>query len=208
MHIFGSVPTLAELKELNPNLKAILFDMDGTLIDTEILHSKAVEHIISQHKCLNAQGLHAICLGNTDHTIFQELQFDNLSFDDFISIKNTHILELLADDKSSWLSTAVISLLEELRTSKVQVGLVTSSEKNLVQNILKVLELEQYFDSIITREDTTENKPSPMPYLQMLKNLKRNCEEAFIFEDSPVGIEAASASLVPFGHAKWYPIRS
>ena len=93
--------------------------------------------------------------------------------------------------------------LEELRSKNILLGLVTSSEKCLTERLLIKTDIKSLFHIILTREDTPENKPHPMPYLTAMEKLNLSPNKTFIFEDSPSGIKAAIDSGAYTFQAGW-----
>jgi len=83
-----------------------------------------------------------------------------------------------------------IKLLKTVRKEGFKTGLATMSHCEQVKKVLKIIELEDHFDYIITRDE----KPNPEIYLNMLEKLKVNRKEAIIIEDSVSGIKAAQAA--------------
>ena len=105
---------------------------------------------------------------------------------------------------SELIHSEVLRFLNEAQSKKIRQALVTSSEKETVHNLLSHLKLVDYFELIITREDTTENKPSPTPYLHAIESLGLQVHDIIIFEDSDVGLSAAKDSQAIYCHACWY----
>ena len=212
MHRFTQPPEISELLRLSPQLKYLLWDMDGTLLNTEILHTKASLSIVSeQHPedCPSYEFVDNLCLGRTDQDClkaFQELDYLKiLNLSEFIELKFNHIKKIiLSSKKDTVLAPSVLNLLKECQKHKIKLAIVTSSERDLTDLILKQLDLTHFFDLILTREDTIENKPSPMPYLSAMNHFKASTNECFIFEDSPTGLQAASKSTIAYGKACWY----
>lgn len=89
-----------------------------------------------------------------------------------------------------------IKLLKTVREKGFKTGLATMSHCEQVKKVLKIIELEDHFDCIITRDEVNNAKPDPEIYLNMLEKLKVDRKEAIIIEDSASGIKAALAAGV------------
>jgi HAD superfamily hydrolase (TIGR01509 family) len=83
-------------------------------------------------------------------------------------------------------------------------SVVSSAESVFIESILAKFKLTDHFEFIMAREDTPLNKPDPMPYLEALKRSRRHQSQVIVFEDSQVGLTAASSAGLKVIHAKWY----
>lgn len=208
-----TVPTLTELKAGYLNLTTLLFDMDGTLFDTEKYHAAALQNIGHEHKIIPPLGpkeVHELMVGKADHLLFEIVKDwpgfpKHWEVKDFVQEKNRHLLNVLSQvEGKSYLSPLLSVLLEEAKKDNLQVGLVTSSEKVITHELLKLAGLDQYFSFVLTRNDSLKVKPDPWPYLRALEHFKARPELTVIFEDSPVGIEAARLSGSHVIKVEWY----
>ncbi|MCO4753130.1 MAG: HAD family phosphatase [Bacteriovoracaceae bacterium] len=215
MHLFKHVPAITDIFGLHATPKACLFDMDGTLMDTEILHAQALYELVQKHHpdTLTKEELLELCLGQTDDFIFERLRdrdcfksFDNKSLEQF---KLDAFLKLLNKTPvSSIFLPQIKNLLEELKSANIRLALVTSSDRESAMALLKLLEIDTYFELFITKEDTELNKPHPEPYLKAYRDLNEAAENCVIFEDSPTGLQAAqTAAPRAIIKAGWYQQR-
>ena len=210
---FKSVPTLNELKSGFPSVKALFFDMDGTLFNTEAFHAGALQMISKEFGIRpphDPHTVHQLLMGKADHLIFPIVKdWENFpkhwGVKDFIEAKNKYLIEILAKENPDlYISPLIRKLLNDARQENFFIALVTSSEKIITQELLKLSKLEEYFELILTRDDCPAHKPDPWPYLKA-KSIS-GCEhsEILIFEDSNVGLEAALASHSHVIKAEWY----
>lgn len=211
MRIFNNVPSLDEIKTLKPELKALFWDMDGTLLNTETIHAEATLDVIQANQGvekLRPEAILNFVLGQTDGEVYQCLSKDRLisqiTFSEFVSQKDDLFFKLVQANKAKCLNPTIKELLENCKKKGIILSLVTSSEEKIAYSLINEFDLKKYFDHIITRQDTSRNKPDPAPYKLALKLAKVKKSEALIFEDSPIGLEAARASRVEFLQANWY----
>ncbi len=123
----------------------------------------------------------------------------------FVNEKNRHLLDILKSvHGDTFFSPAIRLLLDSAKAEGFKLGLVTSSEKLITQELLRLVELENFFHFVLTRDDSEEVKPEPWPYLKAMEILKSSHENTLIFEDSNVGITAAQRSLAHVIKAEWY----
>ncbi len=210
---FKKVPTLTELKAGFPSLKALFFDMDGTLFNTESIHAEAMFIIAKKYKIrppFPPETVHQLMMGKADHLVFEIIKdWEGVPKDwtamDFISEKNANLIELLkTSDSNVWFAKEVHSLLSEARAHGLFVALVTSSEKVVTEELLRIAKLDKFFDYVLTRDDTPHVKPDPWPYLKAREISGFDVFESLIFEDSNVGLEAATTSGAHVIKVEWY----
>lgn len=212
MHVLNKVINFQQLKTIYPDTKAILWDMDGTIMETEQVHATAFINLLAEHGVEQSTQITEIkntCIGMTDLQVLEQLhirglftQFDQKSF---LAHKNMHLMTLVKDlKKEEIFSNQILSLLKEIKSLNIPQAIVTSSEKDITDYLLSFLELTHFFDFIITREDVEFNKPHPMPYLHAIEKLKIDRKYITIFEDSNTGLQAAKDSGANVFHVKWY----
>lgn len=208
-----TVPDLTTLKAAFPSVRTLLFDMDGTLFDTEKYHSQALQNIGLEQKIIPPLGpkeLHQLMMGKADHLLFDIIKDwhgfpKHWDVQAFVHEKNRHLLELLASvDGASYFSPRLKALLLEATQEKFQIGLVTSSEKVVTLQLLKLVGLSDFFSYVLTRDDTEFVKPDPWPYLKAMAHFQTDPESTLVFEDSNVGMEAAQKSGAHLIKAEWY----
>ena len=212
MHIFSKVPNYNDLLEEHPKLKAVFWDMDGTLVDTERCHAYAIHKTIQKQRPdfhMELEDTFKYIIGLTDHTVYKHLIQDEIlikmTWDEFIETKDIEFFKYIKDIKiEAVLKPGIVDLLEACVKNGTTLALVTSSEKNIAEYILDTFHLTHYFQVILTREDTKLNKPHPAPYLEALKLTGANLDEVVIFEDSLTGMEAAKLSGMAYHHVTWY----
>lgn len=180
--------------QLGHSLDAVLFDMDGLLVDTEPQWFAAESQTIAE-------------LGGVWGKQQQvELLGSNLSFAARYMIEHTNssldeatVTHILLQNMSSQLATSVtfqpgaLDLLDSLVSAGIALALVTSSVRVHVDAVLNHLP-HQPFAHLVTAEDVPNLKPHPDPYLSALRLLGASAERSVVLEDSPAGVSAAEAA--------------
>lgn len=182
------------LKEIIKNKKAVLFDMDGTIINSEEYHQKAIQNIFQKISFDVPDNAHT---GICDIQFYQKHSFlkEKLTQSDFINKKTENIISVIQDisteEFKKYITPNFFNFFDQLKKENIKVALVTASERDVTKEILSKLDLYEKFDLVITRSTTFKSKPSSSPYLNAMRNFKTSTEETLIFEDSKFGLMAA-----------------
>jgi beta-phosphoglucomutase len=179
------------------NLKGLLFDMDGVLVDS------MKYHLHSWQELLNFFGIYV-----SDEFIFEhegamslEVVRDLFGAGGF-TIEEQQILEIYAHQNEQFQNKYLgkvrfypeaIPLLEQLRQRGLKLGLVTSSRMNLVEKIWNQDDLS-LFSTVISADHVNKYKPFPEPYLKALNQIQEDPEDCLVIENAPAGIQAANAA--------------
>ncbi|EAQ54393.1 MULTISPECIES: HAD family hydrolase [Vibrio] len=181
----------SELKDY----EVYLFDMDGTLVNSEPLKGKALALA-----CLD-YGAHV------DHNIYKDVMgeswqvvtghfFENANIAPDLEEFNCHFRayyeQMLNDDLE--LNVGAKAYIEQLKLAGKKCGVVSSAATWMVDNILTSLQLENAFDLVITQEHVTKHKPDPEAYTLALGRLAASPGQTIVFEDSTAGIRAGKSS--------------
>jgi len=178
-------------------IKAVIFDMDGVLIEAKDWHYEAL------NKALN---LFAMSISRYDHlTTYDGLptrrKLDMLSKEEglplglhqFINeMKQEYTMELVyAQCKPTFHHEYALS---QLHNSGYKMAVCSNSIRNTIEVMLKKAALEEYFEFYISNEDVKNGKPDPEMYNKAIKKLGFKATECMIIEDNENGIKAARAS--------------
>lgn len=175
------------------NFQAILFDMDGVIVDSEPLHVAAFQSALKRYgHNLTHDHYKRYFAGKTDETGFK-LYFDfvgeTVSIPVIMDEKAKAYLELAADQLNPY--PGVIECIHDLTKRQVPLALVTGSLRVEVDVTLKTFQLIDDFKVVVTAEDVTQSKPSPEGYLKGAKTLGIAPSECLVIEDSQSGVQAA-----------------
>lgn len=173
------------------NLEAIIFDLDGTMIDSmgiwkqidiDYLNRFGYELPKDLQKCLEGMCFH-------DTAIYMK---DRFNIDDPVD-KIEDDWNKMAEQKyrdEIELKDGVLTLLNYAKAHNIKLGIATSNSKHLVTTLLKARNVYDYFEVVLTGCDTLKSKPDPEVYLTAAKRLNVNPKNCLVFEDVVAGITA------------------
>ena len=174
-------------------IKAIIFDMDGVIFDSETMYINDLIRFFKQHD-IEIQVSDCIPLIGIDSKLYYEQAYtmwDNKT--DFLTFKKLlqDYFHSLNRNYKAVVRPQIYSVLETL-SKHYKIALASSSRFYTINNALDQVDLKKYFSLIVSGEQFKESKPNPEIYLHTIKELNVNKDEAIIIEDSPKGILAAS----------------
>ena len=177
-------------------LEALLFDMDGTLSDTDPVHRQAMTDTLA------AQGVE---LSDDDFLRHVSGRSNEDIFAHFLPALSGGERRRLADEKEALYRCltprmtpmpGLIRLIGWAKARGVTRALVTNGPRLNVEHTLRALGLTDSFDTQVLGEDLPRAKPDPLPYLEALRRLGIGANRAMAFEDSEPGATAALAAGV------------
>jgi HAD superfamily hydrolase (TIGR01509 family) len=174
-------------------LRALIFDFDGLLLDTEKPDYQAWQEIYRSYGCQLPLSRWETVIGTT-HAAFDP--FDYLAAQcgrplERAAVESLHRQREVELIERQPLMPGVERCLSEARRLGLRLGLASSSSCRWVMGHLERLGLLAYFDCMRARDDVDLPKPDPAVYLSVLKGLAVPAGEALAFEDSPNGLLAA-----------------
>ncbi len=177
-------------------MKALIFDFDGLILDTETVIFQAWEEIYDSYGGKLFLSDWASCIGTSHHAfdVYTDLEKKAgkpLPREEIKQRHQTRYQELLKDMKPR---PGVLDYLVEARRKNLSLAVASSSHRDWVEGHLDRLRLREYFQVIRTADHVKKVKPDPELYLSALEALGARPEEGLAFEDSPNGIRAARAA--------------
>ncbi len=176
-------------------LKALLFDLDGTLINSDMLHFQSWRlECASFGLELDQESYKSRMSGRPNETIMQEF-LPHLTTEQvtaFILSKELRYREMAVSQLAPL--PGVLRVLDWAKTRKLYLALVTNAPRVNTEFALTHLSLQSVFDKVVTIDDVRAGKPDPLPYLTALEQLGVHAQESLVFEDSPSGIQAANSA--------------
>ncbi|URN94849.1 MAG: HAD family hydrolase [Candidatus Pristimantibacillus lignocellulolyticus] len=177
-------------------IRAIVFDFDGLIIDTETLEYEVLQQIYKEYEVELLIETYAQNIGTNMGEFNPYTNLADLSKQDLDAqfIKTLHRERLHLVLPSLVLREGVMDYIHQAKQMNMKIALATSSNRKWIDEFFTRYDLHQYFDYICTSDDVTNVKPNPELYLRALSLLGVEGHEAIAFEDSHNGSLAAVAA--------------
>lgn len=179
-------------------VKAVIFDMDGVIIDSEPQHARAALRIFSRYGIDVDENYLAKYIGSSTKRMAEEMvdQFQ-------LSVTPEELLKELNEEKRVVLKEegyqvlpGVIELIKSLHHAGIRLAIASSSSPAEIEHTAKTLGIKKYFDKLVSSSHVPNPKPAPDTFELALKELGASPKETMIIEDSGYGCQAAKAAGV------------
>jgi HAD superfamily hydrolase (TIGR01509 family) len=182
-------------------LFGILFDLDGTLVDNEHLKGLAFAKAIEQLGGKSHPSIYKEVMGMSGQIIrnhFMNKANIQIDLDEYLKLYKANYDALLETDLA--LKPGVIVFLSELKDKGIKMAVVSGAYSSSVFYIINSLDLNHYFDFILTGDDVKNKKPNPESYFLALDRMNLPKKQVIVFEDTESGLKAAeNAGLKSIG---------
>jgi HAD superfamily hydrolase (TIGR01509 family) len=180
-------------------IKAIIFDMDGVLIDTVQIGLRVRKKLLARYNInldvvpdQQGEGHRAASLKLLLASVKSHYGIE-IDHGEFAKLSREHMSKELQEYGIS-ADPSLITFLEELKEHNIICAIASSSLREGIDIKLKILGIRQYFSVIVSGSDVKEHKPHPEVYQRVMGELSLQPEDCIIFEDSLTGIEAGRAA--------------
>ena len=179
---------------------AVIFDLDGAMVDNALFHQNAWIELCKRHDIditpeYYRTYIHAKCNERNVKTLFGDNVSDDLigqiSFEKETIYRDTYrpvIKEIFG----------LTALLEKLNAARVPIAVASNSPKANVDFVLDELDIRNFFDVILDRDQVTTGKPNPEGLLTVASQLNIPASACIVIEDSPSGFKAAQNADMPY----------
>ncbi len=173
-------------------MKAIIFDMDGTMFDNMMVHHRAWQKKLQEYDIhLTIEEVKAKIHGVNVEIIEREFpgRFTDDEKVELANGKEATYREIYAPEIE--LLPGLAELFHELKRRNIPMGVGSAAPPENVEFVLNTLDLWHYFDAIKHADDVQKGKPNPEVFLKVAEELGIDPSECVIFEDTPTGAKAA-----------------
>jgi HAD superfamily hydrolase (TIGR01509 family) len=178
-------------------LRAVIFDMDGVIIDSEPMHNKAYHDMFDEigitvstelYESFTGQSTINICKRLCDH--FRLVESPEI----LVALKRKHYKRFFESNSELGLIDGVLDLIKDYHSNGLTLVVASSAAMTSINQIFDRFDLNKYFVAKLSGGDLKESKPHPEIFIKAAEATGFNRDECIVIEDSTNGIEAAKAA--------------
>ncbi|HCM89573.1 MULTISPECIES: HAD family phosphatase [Vagococcus] len=171
--------------------KAVIFDMDGVIIQSEIFYLKRRELFFNEQGIIISDDFQQNTIGSNPKAMFEALFPNDLAKQQEMLIAFANFRKDFKVNYSEMLTDHIQEVLTWLKLNDYKIGLASAGEYLSLVNVLEVTGLTGFFDVVVSGADMAKSKPAPDVYLAAAEKLGMKPSECVAIEDSTYGIQAA-----------------
>lgn len=185
-----------EILKIVDGAKAVLFDMDGIIIDSDSLHDQSKRGAVEFCGIRIEESEWQVLRHYTSSQIYQQIAGKypdiKISEKEFVDCKSRIFLEIAPEKMES--IPGALEFVQYLKNRGIKTALVTASRLDTYGIASDKFNLGAYFDVVITREDVGKSKPDPEAYLKAAQLLKVSPKDCVVFEDAVPGVQSGKSA--------------
>lgn len=174
---------------------AVIFDMDGVIVDTNPYHRFAWSAFLREHGVEpDNEMFGSLIFGTTGDQALKKLLgagYTDSAIDGFVKDIDAVFCRCVREDQELEPVKGLIILLERLQFMGIGIAMATSAPDENIDLILDKFALRKYFKVIVGKKDISKGKPHPEVYLKVLDRMQLTSKQCIVFEDSLSGIQSA-----------------
>lgn len=178
-------------------IEAIIFDMDGVLVDSEPFHIEIEKRQFERNKLIVSAEEHLNYMGMASDVMWRTIVHKhqlNIPVEELIDQNRTESIRYFSELTTIPVMPGLIELLEMLKGKNYPMAVASSSFPEIIELILKKTELRDYFRVVVSSQEAGKSKPEPDVFLLAAKKLGVPPTNCIVIEDSFNGIAAAHAA--------------
>ena len=178
-------------------IKAVIFDMDGVIVNSEPLHKKAYYNMFKDFKLDVSERLYESFTGKSTYSICEQLCLKfNLSITPYelVNSKRKHFKYIFENDKSFKMIDGAFELIKDYYKNNLKLVLASSASMLTINKVFEKFDLDKFFVAKISGADLKQSKPNPEIFLKAAKISGHNKKDCIVIEDSTNGIIAANSA--------------
>ena len=177
------------------SLVAVIFDMDGVVVDSEPRHERAFLEVMQEIGYGDTHGVHfPDYIGRSEKDLWMDFLSRNKptqQLDDLLAMKRRRVVDILRNEQP--LFEGLPGLIEKL-AARCPLGLASGSDRGVVEEVLALKGLHRFFSAVVTGADVQHGKPAPDIFLRTAELLGVPAEDCWVIEDSRPGVAAGLAA--------------
>ncbi len=174
---------------------AVIFDMDGVIVDSEPAHIKAEMETLSPFGIELKEEELRDYMGRSSRVLFRDIikKYElNTTFEKIYSVHKRNLLRLYQDEVG--LIEGVVVFIERLLRSGFILALASSSDREIIDSVLNKFNLRRFFSTAVSGEEIERTKPDPEIFLVASERLRVDPASCVVIEDSYAGVKAAKSA--------------
>ncbi|MEO0292787.1 MAG: HAD family phosphatase [candidate division WOR-3 bacterium] len=177
-------------------LKAVIFDLDGVIIDSEPFHYEVNKKIFAHLGINMSEKEYESYIGTSHEYMWSKIKRKyNLpqAVSELVNMQVSGNINYIKNEKIEGIE-GVVSLLSRLKKANIKMAIASSSPKEVIELVINKLKISQYFSAIVGGEELKRSKPAPDIFLKAAERLKVEPANCVVIEDSENGVKAAKAA--------------
>lgn len=173
--------------------KAVVFDMDGVLVDSEPVHFESTVRVMRRFGLPFTDADNRRFIGSTDRVMFDVLKSTHAlenPIEELIEMRKAIYLDLIQNGALVW-RDGIRDLVRELAESGHSLAVASSGLKRIIEYTLNRGEIRDHFLAVVSADDIPAPKPSPAIYLEAARRIGIDPAQCAAIEDTDVGVRAA-----------------
>lgn len=178
-------------------LKAVIFDMDGVIVDSEPLHKKAYQKMFTDYQLTVSESLYESFTGQATLPICERLcEHFSLAVppEELVAAKRKYFKALFESDNGLSLIKGVLECIQEYHQKGITLILASSASMPTINSVFKRFDLDPYFKAKFSGADLAASKPHPEIFIKAAAASGYSKAECMVIEDSTNGIKAAHSA--------------
>ena len=178
-------------------LKAVIFDMDGVIVNSEPLHHLAYKKMFEEFKLDVSNSLYESFTGQSTYSICEQLcEIFDLKVDAnaLVLSKRKHFKIIFENDSSFEMIDGAMNLIKDYFQNNLTLVLASSASMTNIERIFKKFDLNKFFKAKISGADLKESKPNPERFIKAAQLAGFKKDECIVIEDSTSGIMASKSA--------------
>jgi len=195
----GNLIEVSQRKNKPPSysIEAVIFDLDGTLIDSEENYYEADRRLLKEYGIDFTLEMKKEYIGSGNLEMMRKIKRlykINDTVETLLRKKNSYYIEIAR--KNTRVYPEMLKFLKLLKKSNYPLAVASGSSPEILEELLTITGLKEYFSAIVSAEDVQRGKPAPDIFLESARSLNIPPENCVVIEDSQYGVEAAKRAFM------------